>query len=166
LAAPLAGAAVRRREQAAVVWHDLDRWSRTLDSSLRVPGTTLRVGWDGVLGLVPVVGDAAGLVLSLVVLAKGMTLGVRRWTLARLVSVAVADALVGLVPVVGMLGDLAFKANERNLRTLRRHAADPPAVEKESRRFVITTVAVVLAVVVAATALVVAGAGLAVRWLW
>jgi hypothetical protein len=33
------------------------------------------------------------------------------------------DALVGLVPVVGDLLDIGYKANRRNLRLLRRHFA-------------------------------------------
>ena len=34
--------------------------SRLLDEQFRIPGTTYRVGLDGLLGLIPGVGDAAG----------------------------------------------------------------------------------------------------------
>lgn len=38
--------------------------SRLLDEQFRIPGTTYRVGLDGLLGLIPGVGDAAGALLS------------------------------------------------------------------------------------------------------
>ena len=34
--------------------------SRLLDEQFRIPGTTYRVGLDGLLGMIPGVGDAAG----------------------------------------------------------------------------------------------------------
>lgn len=140
---------------------DVRRWreawdlARVLDSGLRIPGTTRRVGWDGIMGLVPGVGDAAGLALSGMVIARGVKLGAGGWTLARMVVVALIDALVGALPFVGWLFDFVFKANERNLRTLERHGVDADAVDDESRRIVLTALAVgTVAVVTVGTALV------------
>ena len=48
--------------------------ARLLDSSIRVPGTRFRFGIDPLLGLIPGVGDVAGLALagSILVAARGM----------------------------------------------------------------------------------------------
>lgn len=131
---------VERRERRT----EALRWTRWLDSSIPVPGTSRRVGWDGVVGLVPGVGDAAGLALSMAVVTRGALLGVRGWTLARLVVVALADAAIGAVPFLGAVLDFVFKANERNLRAIDRYELEREAVEAESRNIVVALGAVTL----------------------
>ncbi|MEZ5236501.1 MAG: DUF4112 domain-containing protein [Acidimicrobiia bacterium] len=131
---------LERRERRA----EALRWTRWLDSSIPVPGTSRRVGWDGVVGLVPGVGDAAGLALSMAVVTRGALLGVRGWTLARLVVVALADAAIGAVPFLGAVLDFVFKANERNLRAIDRYELEREAVEAESRNIVVALGAVTL----------------------
>jgi hypothetical protein len=106
----------------------------------------MRVGWDAIIGMVPGIGDVAGLGLSMLVITRGVLLGARRWTAARMVLVAMLDAAVGTIPVAGGLFDFAFKANERNLRTIARHGADPPSVEAESRRVVLVSLALLATV--------------------
>jgi hypothetical protein len=44
--------------------------SHLLDAQFRIPGTTYRVGLDGLLGLIPGVGDAAGALLSAYILYR------------------------------------------------------------------------------------------------
>ena len=138
--------------QRARWWAEAERWSRRLDSAVRIPGTERRVGLDGVVGFIPVVGDAAGLALAAIVITRGVLLGARGWTVARMVLVAGIDAIVGLIPLAGGVFDFVFKANERNLRTIERHALDRDRTERESRRVVLVTLA---ATAVAAFALVV-----------
>lgn len=140
-------------------------WTRWLDSSIPVPGTGRRVGWDGVIGLIPGVGDIAGFALAMAVVSRGALLGVRGWTLARLVVVALADAAVGAIPFVGVVLDLVFKANERNLAAIDRYAVDPDAVEAQSRRIVVGLGVVVLALVSLLAAGAVALASLVLRLL-
>jgi hypothetical protein len=49
--------------------------SRLLDEQFRIPSTTYRVGLDGLLGLIPGVGDAAGALLSVYILYEAIRLG-------------------------------------------------------------------------------------------
>ena len=65
-------------------------------------------------------------------------LGVPRATLARMIANVGIDYIVGLVPLLGDLGDFAFKANRRNAHILRDHLlarrGEAPAPIKESPR--------------------------------
>lgn len=129
------------------------RLARLLDSEFRVPGTRWRFGLDGLLGLVPGVGDAAGLALSSYVIVQAVGLGARGATVVRMVANVAVDAAFGVVPVLGWAFDFWFKANNRNLRLLERHGIDPTGTQEWSRRSLRRTL---LLVVVSTVVLVVA----------
>ncbi|MFB6151248.1 MAG: DUF4112 domain-containing protein [Haloarculaceae archaeon] len=93
----------------------MDAVAYVLDEGIPVPGTGYRVGLDPLAGVLPVAGDAATAVASLLVVAQAAALGVGRWTLARMLVNVAVDAAAGSVPVVGDLFDAAWKANSRNL---------------------------------------------------
>lgn len=135
------------------------RLSRLLDSQFRIPGTRIRFGVDAVLGLLPGVGDAAGLVASGAVLVQAIDLGARGATLVRMVLNVALDAIVGTVPVLGTVFDVVYKANNRNVRLLERHVDDPAGTSRSSKRSlvvaVLATLAVLVVVVVATIALIV-----------
>lgn len=99
----------------------LEQLAFLLDSAFVIPGTNRRIGLDPLLGLIPVIGDAAGVLLSSYILYEARRLGVPRHLLARMALNVAFDGLVGVVPVAGDLFDAAFKANRRNVRLLRRH---------------------------------------------
>jgi hypothetical protein len=130
--------------------------ARLLDSRFRVPGTGLRFGLDGILGLVPGVGDAAGLALSTYVIVQAVALGARGATVGRMVANVALDATVGSIPVLGWVFDFWFKANNRNVALLERHGTDPTGTEAWSRRSLRRTVIAVVVAVVVLVALLVA----------
>ena len=121
--------------------------ARLLDTQFRIPGTDRRFGLDGLLGLVPGLGDAAGLVLSAVVIGQAVRLGARRGTVARMVLNVTTDALIGSIPLIGWIFDFAFKANVRNLDLLERHAVDPVGTDAHSRTVIRRTIVAVLVAV-------------------
>ena len=98
----------------------LDGLARVLDSCVRIPFTPLRFGVDGVVGLLPVVGDAASAAISLYPVVEARRLGFRTPTILRMLGNVALDAAVGAVPVLGDLFDFGFKANQRNVALLRR----------------------------------------------
>ena len=100
----------------------LRRVSRMLDSALPIPGTTLRFGLDPVLGLVPGLGDLVSPLFAISVLWQARDLGIPRVVQLRMVFNVAIDALAGMVPIAGDLFDVAWKANDRNLALLDRHA--------------------------------------------
>jgi Domain of unknown function (DUF4112) len=99
----------------------LARLARLLDAEYGIPGTRIRFGIDGLLGLAPGIGDAAGLVLSAYIVIEGWRLAMPGSMIARMIANIAIDAVLGAIPVAGDLFDIAFKANLRNLALVQRH---------------------------------------------
>ena len=112
-------AALRRVEQLAY-------W---LDDRYRLPGTRFRVGLDGIVGLIPGIGDAVTSTLTAYIVYEAWRLGVPTSMLARMLANLGIDTVVGTVPVVGDLLDIGFKANRRNLRLLHRHLSERGVID-------------------------------------
>ncbi|MEQ9332090.1 DUF4112 domain-containing protein [Thalassobaculum sp.] len=108
---------------------DIEALARLLDDRFRVPGTSIRFGLDGLIGLVPGLGDVATTLVSLYVVARARDLGAPGGVLAMMLGNILLDTAVGAIPVLGDAFDIAFKANRRNLgllkRTLERRATGP-----------------------------------------
>ena len=125
--------------------------ARVLDSAVRIPGTPIRLGLDAILGLIPGGGDVAAAALSGYIVLTAARRGVPRPVLARMLLNVLVDTVVGAVPVLGDLFDVAYKANVRNVELLERHDRDPGTVRRKSKGAV--------AAVVAAIALIALGVG-------
>ncbi|MEM8552689.1 MAG: DUF4112 domain-containing protein [Pseudomonadota bacterium] len=97
---------------------ELDSLAHWLDSKFSLFG--IRFGMDSVLGLVPGVGDAAGLALSAYLIGQGYRMGARKRTIARMAANALGDTVVGSIPVLGSVIDVFWKANRANMKLLRR----------------------------------------------
>lgn len=99
----------------------LEQLAHLMDSAFLIPGINRRVGIDAVIGLVPVLGDIAGIAISSYIVYEAKRLGAPRWLVMRMVGNVALDGAVGAVPLAGDLLDAAFKANRRNVRLLRKH---------------------------------------------
>lgn len=122
--------------------------SRVLDDAVRVPGTNMRFGLDGIMGLVPGAGDLLGSALGIYALAAAAAAGAPRSLILRMAWNLTVDAVGGAVPVAGDVFDFAYKAHRRNARLLEAWAAAPERTERASRLTVVAAVAgVVLALV-------------------
>lgn len=98
----------------------LEGLAKLLDVAFVVPGTNIRYGLDGLIGLIPVVGDVVTTAISLWLVKEARALGAPWHITARMLGNVAVDGAVGLVPFVGDAFDVAFKANVRNVRLLRR----------------------------------------------
>lgn len=96
----------------------LRRFALFMDSSMSVPGTSFTFGADAVIGLLPVGGDLAGALLACYVPFEAYRVGAPAALIAKMVGNILIEAVVGSVPLVGDLFDVAFKANLRNVRLL------------------------------------------------
>jgi hypothetical protein len=130
----------------------LRRLAWLLDNSVPLPGLRFRIGIDPLLGLIPGLGDAAGVVLSSYILHQAWRLGVPRSVLLRMWVNVLIEGVFGTIPLIGDVFDAAWKANTRNVALLEAHLAHPRRTVAVSRALlvalIITTLLVVAGVVV------------------
>lgn len=98
----------------------LDAMAKLLDVAFILPGTNIRYGIDGIIGLIPVVGDIIATALSLWLVREARALGAPWYVTARMLGNVAIQGVVGAVPVAGDAFDVLFRANMRNARLLRR----------------------------------------------
>jgi Domain of unknown function (DUF4112) len=128
---------------------ELERLAWWLDSAIAVPGTRIRVGIDALIGLIPGVGDVAGMLMSSYIIAVAARRGAPPSALARMAINVALETLVGAVPILGDIFDALWRANDRNVRLLRQHRVAPQAVRRQSRAVVMAWVVGSIAVVAA-----------------
>jgi len=98
----------------------LEALAKLLDIAFILPGTKIRYGVDGILRLIPVVGDLVATAFSLWLVREARALGAPWHVTARMLGNVAVDGVVGMVPVAGDAFDVLFRANMRNVRLLRR----------------------------------------------
>tara|TARA_R110002020_G_scaffold400596_10_gene610944 strand:+ start:47083 stop:47484 length:402 start_codon:yes stop_codon:yes gene_type:complete len=96
----------------------LEALSKRLDTRYRIPVLGIPFGWDSIIGLIPVFGDAVTALPSVAMIYEGHRMGARKRVLARMGGNTALDALMGGIPVVGDLFDLLFKSHRKNIRLL------------------------------------------------
>jgi hypothetical protein len=132
-----------------------------MDESIRLPGG-YRIGWDGIIGLVPGLGDVAGLAVAAYIIAESARLGAPKSVLLRMSANTAIDTILGAVPVLGDLFDLAFKANRKNLRLLQSYLETPQRTRRVSIGWLAMIGVVALLVLAGVSVLL----GRLVGWLW
>jgi hypothetical protein len=108
----------------------LRQLKRLLDEAFRVPGTSIRFGWDPIIGLVPWIGDALTAIFSCAIIVQAHQMRLPKVVQLRMLLNVAIDVLVGVVPFVGDVADVFWKSNTRNFALLERHAAraQPPTL--------------------------------------
>lgn len=91
-----------------------------LDSKFKLFG--FRFGLNGLVGLIPVVGDAFILLLSLYLVWIALEMELPRWKILEMLANIIINFFIGLVPIVGDFADFFHKANLANLKILKDHA--------------------------------------------
>lgn len=99
----------------------LSRLATLLDDRFGIPGTNVRFGLDAIVGLVPGVGDLTGAALSGYIVLEGRRLGIPKRLLMKMVGNIAVDVAVGVIPIVGDLADIQWKANRKNVHLLIDH---------------------------------------------
>ncbi|MDF9744311.1 DUF4112 domain-containing protein [Natrinema salsiterrestre] len=98
--------------------------AHALDEGVRVPGTDFKVGLDPIVGILPGAGDTAAAVVSLYLVVESARQGVSQSTLLRMLANIGVDAVIGSVPVLGVIFDAFWKANKWNLQLALEDLAD------------------------------------------
>lgn len=103
---------------------DIEYLAKLMDNQFRIPGTNIRFGLDAIIGLIPGVGDLSTFAVSgymLLIMARN---GASGFLLARMVMNVLIDTLIGSIPLLGDVFDVAFKANIRNVQLMHEHYAE------------------------------------------
>ncbi|NRA66455.1 MAG: DUF4112 domain-containing protein [Pseudobacteriovorax sp.] len=90
--------------------------AKTLDYAFEIPGTKIRLGLDGILGLIPGIGDAFTTVLASAIVIDAANAGVPKATILQMIFNILVDILIGSIPLLGDIGDFFWRANEKNIR--------------------------------------------------
>jgi hypothetical protein len=104
----------------------LDALAKLLDVAFILPGTKVRYGIDGLIGLIPVIGDIITTAISLWLVREARALGAPWHLTMRMLGNVAVDGVVGIVPLVGDAFDVMFRANVRNVNLLRRWMEKQP----------------------------------------
>jgi hypothetical protein len=133
----------------------LRKIAQLLDSAFVVPGTSMRIGLDPIVGLIPGIGDLVSPLFTIGILWQARELGIPRVVQLRMIFNVAIDTVLGLVPVIGDLFDFAWKANDMNMVLLDRHAREEHRAAAGDWLFVAAMI--LLLVVIAAAPFVILG---------
>lgn len=107
-----------------------DILGKMLDTAVRVPGTSVYIGLDPLIGLIPGIGDALANLIGMVILGIATRLRLPRIVLARMSLNLLINGIVGAVPLAGDVFSVWFRSHARNAALLREAALRP---DRESR---------------------------------
>jgi hypothetical protein len=149
------------REREATLQR-LNRLAWLLDNSIPIPLLRFRIGLDALIGLIPGIGDAFGVLVSSYILREANRLGASKAVLARMALNILIDGIIGMVPFAGDVFDAAWKTNRRNVELLRAYLHNPRRTSGASARFVLI---LAVALIVFLFGIGILGV-LALRWVW
>src|SRR5215471_19593221 len=136
-----------RRGQRLFDDENLDILSHLLDDFIKVPGTSIRFGLDGIMGVVPGIGDILGGIASCIIIIAAWMRGVPNVTVVRMVANVVIEVVVGSIPILGDAFDIAWRANRRNYALLTGSLYEPRKYTIQSWIFLIVLSIVLMALV-------------------
>ncbi|GEQ70105.1 hypothetical protein JCM33374_g3781 [Metschnikowia sp. JCM 33374] len=124
------GAKRKRRLPGFIAKNDLKvlnlvkRKAYRLDLQLSMCG--FRFGWAGIIGLIPWIGDVIAALLALQLVWKAETIegGLPDNLRSKMIANVVFDFVIGLIPIVGDLVNIAYKCNSRNFVMLEKYLVE------------------------------------------
>lgn len=135
----------RSREQ-------LKRLSTLLDSKFQLP-FGWRIGWDGILGFIPGVGDVLTNIVSFYIVYQAAMMGCPPSIILKMAINILVDNLIDAVPILGNFFDFMWKANNSNVALLEAYLNNPQHAVRASRIHVFLVLCLVVAFFVASIAL-------------
>jgi hypothetical protein len=111
---------------------DLAKFANMMDSVVRIPFTKQGVGADAALSTIPVAGDVAGFVLTCYAIYKARQIGVPQSKLNSVMKLAMVDAVVGFIPVVGTVFDVFIRPSRKALAIVHEHIREEYQIHSDS----------------------------------
>jgi hypothetical protein len=105
-------AAVRRRIEAL---------EHLLEGLFVIPGTNRRLGLDVLLSFIPVGGSAVAAIMGSYLAWEARNLGMPKSAFIRMAGNIGVDALLGAIPIIGVVPDFFFQSNTRNMKIIKKY---------------------------------------------
>jgi len=103
-----------------------------LDNSIKIPFTKKKIGLDGLIGLVPALGDAILILMTAYTMGLGLYYKAPLSVVAKMGLNGVIDSFLGAIPLgIGDLLDFAFKSHKMNLELLEKHLQEQHLLNPE-----------------------------------
>lgn len=97
----------------------VERVSTLMDSKYSIGG--FRFGLDPLLNFIPILGQVTTFGISIVLVIVMYRNGASSKLAVKMLLNAIADAILGSIPLVGNVADFFVKANKRNVNLLRQY---------------------------------------------
>lgn len=105
------------KKTAHTAWiQTLSDW---LDTKFTIPNTNIKYGLDPIFSLFPVLGDFFTYLVSLLIIITIKRNGASGELIMRMLINATIDVILGSIPIIGTIFDVAFKSNHRNMELLK-----------------------------------------------
>ena len=93
-----------------------------LDRRFTIPGTSIRIGLDPIVGLIPGVGDTIASLAGTFILFLAAQAQLPKIVLVRMSLNIALNGMIGAIPILGDLFSVWFKSNVRNVELLEQYA--------------------------------------------
>ena len=94
---------------------DIAKVVKLMESSFRIPFTNRTFGLEPIIGLVPVIGDSIGFIVTSWIMVTLLRNGASGKVIAKMFINIFIDVALAFMPVLGNVIDFFFKTNQRNL---------------------------------------------------
>lgn len=141
----------------------LKKLSVLMDSKFQGP-MGFRFGLDGILGLIPVLGDFVSIAVSLFIVFQSAMLGCSPAVLMRMGLNLVIETIVEMIPVLGNIFDFVWKANNKNIELLETHLVNAKGATFQATLVLGLIAFTLLAIFIGSVALTIYLFGLVFQW--
>jgi hypothetical protein len=96
-----------------------------LDQRFTIPGTSIRIGLDPIISLIPGIGDLIANLTGSLILVIAAQLGVPKVVLVRMGINIAMNTIIGVIPIFGDIISIWFRSNVKNVELLQRYLGRP-----------------------------------------
>ena len=92
-----------------------------LDQRFTIPGTSIRIGLDPILGLIPGIGDGLANIAGSTIFLIAAQYRLPKIVILRMGLNVALNAMIGAVPIFGDIFSIWFRSNVKNVQLLERY---------------------------------------------
>jgi hypothetical protein len=121
-----------------------------LDQRFTIPGTSIRIGLDPILGLIPGIGDMIANLAGSAIILIAAQYRLPKIVLLRMGLNVALNAIIGAIPVFGDIFSIWFRSNVQNAHLLERYVGTEDRVSNFSNWiFVIAVIGGIILLLIA-----------------